>query len=183
MTTQDEQEGLQMDCYYLGYLDEIPLCMVTVDTSIKKLDDLTYEIKPLKDSKRFEHRWFLRQWQMDLHMATGSAYEWDKVDREPLFPKADAKVMRPPTDFSSTFTVIRNVPEDGQFYCSYHSICTSKDLIFAGWNLGTRFDADVRCLCIRTTCILYKFPVLTDSFRNCSILHFQYTVYKLRHCL
>lgn len=31
-TTQDEQETSQMDCYYLGYLDEIPLSMVTMDT-------------------------------------------------------------------------------------------------------------------------------------------------------
>ena len=33
MTTQDEQEAPQMDSYYLGYLDETPLSMVTVDTS------------------------------------------------------------------------------------------------------------------------------------------------------
>ncbi|XP_012669464.2 disintegrin and metalloproteinase domain-containing protein 21-like, partial [Otolemur garnettii] len=68
VTTQDEQGALQMDypyvpsdCYYLGYLEEIPLSMVTVDMcygglqGIMKLDDLAYEIKPLKDSLSFEH--------------------------------------------------------------------------------------------------------------------------------
>ncbi|XP_039318885.1 disintegrin and metalloproteinase domain-containing protein 20-like [Saimiri boliviensis] len=68
MTTQDDQGALQMDypyipadCYYLGYLEEVPLSMVTVDTcygglsGILKLDDLAYEIKPLQDSPRFEH--------------------------------------------------------------------------------------------------------------------------------
>ena len=66
--TQDDQGALQMDypfvpsdyCY-LGYLEKIPLSMVTLDTcygglkGIMKLDDLTYKIKPLKDSERFEH--------------------------------------------------------------------------------------------------------------------------------
>lgn len=51
------------------------------------MDDLTYEIKSLKDSKRFEHRWLLRQWQTDLHV------DGDKEDREPLFPKADVKLV------------------------------------------------------------------------------------------
>ncbi|ELW61559.1 disintegrin and metalloproteinase domain-containing protein 21 [Tupaia chinensis] len=68
VTTQDDQGALQMDypyippdCYYLGYLEEIPLSMVTIDTcyggleGIMKLDDLAYEIRPLKDSHRFEH--------------------------------------------------------------------------------------------------------------------------------
>ena len=66
--TQDDQGALQTDYpfvpsdyYYLGYLEEIPLSMVTLDTcygglkGIMKLDDLTYEIKPLKNSERFEH--------------------------------------------------------------------------------------------------------------------------------
>ncbi|KAK2104950.1 hypothetical protein P7K49_018806 [Saguinus oedipus] len=68
VTTQDDQGVLQMDypyipadCYYLGYLEEVPLSMVTVDTcygglsGIMKLDDLAYEIRPLQDSPRFEH--------------------------------------------------------------------------------------------------------------------------------
>ena len=57
MMTQDDQGELQMeypsmppDCYYLSYLEEIPLSMVTMDTCcqglerIMKLDDLAYEI-------------------------------------------------------------------------------------------------------------------------------------------
>ena len=68
LKTQDDQGALQTDylfvpsdCYYLGYLEKIPLSMVTLDTcygglkGIMKLDDLTYKIKPLKDSERFEH--------------------------------------------------------------------------------------------------------------------------------
>ncbi|XP_070267496.1 disintegrin and metalloproteinase domain-containing protein 21-like [Myotis yumanensis] len=68
MMTQDDQGALQvdypfvpLDCYYLGYLEDVPLSMVTVDTcyggleGILKVDDLAYEIKPLKDSQRFEH--------------------------------------------------------------------------------------------------------------------------------
>ncbi|XP_032201363.1 disintegrin and metalloproteinase domain-containing protein 29-like [Mustela erminea] len=66
MMTQDDQGALQMDYpfippdyYYLGYLEEIPLSMVTVDTcyggleGILKMDDLAYEIKPLSNSQRF----------------------------------------------------------------------------------------------------------------------------------
>lgn len=66
--TQDDQGALQMDypfipsdCYYLGYLEEIPFSRVTVDTcygglrGFIKLDDLTYEINPMKESQRFEH--------------------------------------------------------------------------------------------------------------------------------
>ncbi|XP_004590990.2 disintegrin and metalloproteinase domain-containing protein 20-like [Ochotona princeps] len=68
MTTQDDQGALQMDypyiptdCYYMGYLEDIPLSTITVNTchggleGIMKLDDLVYEIKPLQDSRRFEH--------------------------------------------------------------------------------------------------------------------------------
>ncbi|XP_058537024.1 disintegrin and metalloproteinase domain-containing protein 21-like [Ochotona princeps] len=68
MMTQDDQAALQMDypyipmdCYYFGYLEDIPLSTVTIDTcygglaGIMKLDDLTYEIKPLQDSHTFEH--------------------------------------------------------------------------------------------------------------------------------
>nr|AAN77878.1 ADAM6 [Mus musculus] len=68
LTTQDDQGALQMeypffpvDCYYIGYLEGIPQSMVTVDTcygglsGVIKLDNLTYEIKPLNDSQSFEH--------------------------------------------------------------------------------------------------------------------------------
>ncbi|XP_059763060.1 disintegrin and metalloproteinase domain-containing protein 21-like [Balaenoptera ricei] len=103
LMTQDDQGALQMDypfvpsdCYYLGYLEEIPFSMVTVDTcyggleGIMKLDDLAYEIKPLKDSERFEH--VVSQIVADAS-ATGPAYgPGHKEVRHPLFPEADVSV-------------------------------------------------------------------------------------------
>ncbi|XP_035294242.1 disintegrin and metalloproteinase domain-containing protein 20-like isoform X1, partial [Cricetulus griseus] len=68
LTTQDDQGALQMDfpffpvdCYYVGFLEEIPQSTVTLDTcsgglnGVVMFDDLAYEIKPLSDSHRFEH--------------------------------------------------------------------------------------------------------------------------------
>ncbi|XP_059039437.1 disintegrin and metalloproteinase domain-containing protein 21-like, partial [Mustela lutreola] len=104
MMTQDDQGALQMDypfippdCYYLGYLEEIPLSMVTVDTcyggleGILKLDDLAYEIKPLSNSQRFEH--IVSQIVADIN-ATGSTYKLGyREDRDPLFFQANASVV------------------------------------------------------------------------------------------
>uniref|UniRef100_A0A8B9WZW0 Uncharacterized protein n=1 Tax=Bos mutus grunniens TaxID=30521 RepID=A0A8B9WZW0_BOSMU len=66
--TQDDQGVLQTDhpfvpedCYYFGYLEEIPFSTVTINTcygglqGYMKLDDLAYEISPLKHSRKFEH--------------------------------------------------------------------------------------------------------------------------------
>nr|XP_003420594.1 disintegrin and metalloproteinase domain-containing protein 21-like [Loxodonta africana] len=68
VVSQDDQRALQIDhpyipqdCHYLGFLEEIPQSMVTIGTcyggleGIMKLDDLAYEIKPLKGSHMFEH--------------------------------------------------------------------------------------------------------------------------------
>lgn len=68
MMTQDDQGVLQTDhpfvpedCYYFGYLEEIPFSTVTINTcygglqGYMKLDDLAYEISPLKHSRKFEH--------------------------------------------------------------------------------------------------------------------------------
>ncbi|DAA28011.1 TPA: testicular Metalloprotease-like, Disintegrin-like, Cysteine-rich protein IVb-like [Bos taurus] len=68
MMTQDDQGVLQTDhpfvpedCYYFGYLEEIPFSTVTINTcygglqGYMKLDDLAYEISPLKHSQKFEH--------------------------------------------------------------------------------------------------------------------------------
>ncbi|XP_008682191.2 disintegrin and metalloproteinase domain-containing protein 29-like [Ursus maritimus] len=104
MMTQDDQEALQMDypfippdCYYLGYLEEIPLSMVTVDTcyggleGIMKLDDLAYEIKPLSNSQRFEH--IVSQIVADTN-ATGPTYELGhKEVRDPMFSQANASAV------------------------------------------------------------------------------------------
>uniref|UniRef100_A0A8D2ANG0 Uncharacterized protein n=1 Tax=Sciurus vulgaris TaxID=55149 RepID=A0A8D2ANG0_SCIVU len=68
LMTQDDQGVLQLDypyfpedCYFLGYLEDVPLSMVTVNTcsggleGVMMLDDLAYEISPLRESNRFEH--------------------------------------------------------------------------------------------------------------------------------
>uniref|UniRef100_A0A8C0M297 ADAM metallopeptidase domain 21 n=1 Tax=Canis lupus familiaris TaxID=9615 RepID=A0A8C0M297_CANLF len=102
--TQDDQGALQVDypfippdCYYLGYLEEIPLSMVTLDTchggleGIMKLDDLAYEIKPLSSSQRFEH--IVSQIVADS-IATVPTYKLGlKEDRDPLFSQANASVV------------------------------------------------------------------------------------------
>ncbi|XP_075859754.1 disintegrin and metalloproteinase domain-containing protein 21-like [Microcebus murinus] len=98
--TQDDQGALQMDypyiptdCHYLGYLEEIPLSMVTVDTcyggldGVMKLDDLAYEIKPLKDSRSFEH--VVSEIVAD-HNATGPMYKLGlKEDVDTLFSEVN----------------------------------------------------------------------------------------------
>ncbi|XP_054548854.1 disintegrin and metalloproteinase domain-containing protein 21-like [Talpa occidentalis] len=84
LMTQDDQGALQadypffpLDCYYLGYLEDVPLSMVTVDTcygglqGIMKLDDLAYEVKPLRGSPTFEH--VVSQLVADAN-ATGPTY-------------------------------------------------------------------------------------------------------------
>ncbi|KAM7230397.1 hypothetical protein CapIbe_017887 [Capra ibex] len=68
MVTQDDQGALRADhpfvpedCYYFGYLEDIPFSTVTINTcygglqGYMKLDDLTYEVSPLKHSPKFEH--------------------------------------------------------------------------------------------------------------------------------
>ena len=98
--TQDDQGALQIDypigpsdCYYLGYLEEIPLSMVTLDTcyggleGIMNLDDLTYEIKPIKYSERSEH--VVSQIVADAS-ATGPEYRLGhEEDRQPLLSEVN----------------------------------------------------------------------------------------------
>ncbi|XP_055969679.1 disintegrin and metalloproteinase domain-containing protein 20-like [Sorex fumeus] len=98
LLTQDEYGSMQADypfipadCYYLGYLEETPLSMVTLDTcygglnGIMKLDDLTYEIKPLKDSRRFEH--VVSQLEADAQATGPASPPGDTEDLEPLLPR------------------------------------------------------------------------------------------------
>ncbi|XP_010841463.1 PREDICTED: disintegrin and metalloproteinase domain-containing protein 21-like [Bison bison bison] len=103
LMTQDDQGALQIDypigpsdCYYLGYLEEIPLSMVTLDTcyggleGIMNLDDLTYETKTLMCSERLEH--IVYQIVADAS-GTGPAFRPDhKEDRQPLPPEVDVSV-------------------------------------------------------------------------------------------
>ncbi|XP_036924205.1 disintegrin and metalloproteinase domain-containing protein 21-like [Sturnira hondurensis] len=102
MMTQDDQGALQvdypfvpLDCYYFGYLEEVPFSTVTVDTcyggliGIMKLDDLAYEIQPLKDSQRFEH--VVSQIVAEAN-ATGPTYTLRyKEERRPLFSQVNAR--------------------------------------------------------------------------------------------
>ncbi|XDB61101.1 hypothetical protein AB1E18_014463 [Capra hircus] len=107
LMTQDDRGALQRDCptgpadcYHLGYLEEIPLSGVTLDTcygdleGIMKLDDLTYEIRPLMCSERFEH--VVSQIVADAS-GTGPAFRLDHKDhiaitRIPLPPEVDVSV-------------------------------------------------------------------------------------------
>ncbi|XP_036134676.1 disintegrin and metalloproteinase domain-containing protein 20-like [Molossus molossus] len=103
MMTQDDQGTLQMDypfvpldCYYLGYLEEVPLSMVTVDMcyggleGIMKLDDLAYEIKPLKGSHRFEH--IVSQIVADTNAIGPMSMLGQKKEAHPLFSPAKPSV-------------------------------------------------------------------------------------------
>lgn len=294
LMTQDDQGALQVDspfipqdCYYLGYLEEIPLSMVTVETcyggieGIMKLDDLAYEIKPLKDSQRFEH--IVSQIVADTN-ATGPAYRLGyKEDRDPLFSQANASAeprlssrvfashygsikalvmtsnrmyrvynnvskcatflihlstiidsiwrgldlgmfltaivifdQRDPADMNdhrvpgsafynyfsntlyramsphSSLIVKRDGPHELQFSPGIYSMCKAQNLIMLGAlgrhylllaiiasqqigrSFGLYFDEST-CVCQRrTTCIMYRYPVMTDAFSNCSFLHTQH---------
>ncbi|XP_006877684.1 PREDICTED: disintegrin and metalloproteinase domain-containing protein 29-like [Chrysochloris asiatica] len=68
VVTNNDQGAMQKDypyvprdCYYFSYLEGIPGSMATLDTcrgglhGMLQLDDLTYEIKPLEASSKFEH--------------------------------------------------------------------------------------------------------------------------------
>ncbi|XP_072828386.1 disintegrin and metalloproteinase domain-containing protein 21-like [Vicugna pacos] len=105
LLTQDEQGALQMDfpfmpsdCYYLGYVEGIPFSMVTVDTcyggleGIMKLDDLAYEIKPLRYSKTFEH--VVSQIVADADTMGPVHRLKDRQNGDPLFPEADISEAR-----------------------------------------------------------------------------------------
>ncbi|KAM6151963.1 disintegrin and metalloproteinase domain-containing protein 21-like [Erethizon dorsatum] len=288
--TQNDQGGLQMDfpyipsdCYYTGYLEDIPLSMVTVDTcyggldGIMKLDDLAYEIKPLKDSSRFEH--VVSQIVADSSV-TGPVYRLGhREETDSLFSEANASetsrasskqyafhyaIIRgyvqifggiagtmPNTITAINFTVkfgnlvdgmiqglgirytlqavgvalnnpvplnnlkipgspvhqyflqkiwpdgrphsfillLKDSPYELDFYIRPYSVCYDDAIVIAGYlgrhflwvaviatqgvarSLGMPFDGPY-CTCQRrATCIMYRHPVLTDAFSNCSLLH------------
>ncbi|XP_006884858.1 PREDICTED: unconventional myosin-X-like [Elephantulus edwardii] len=58
---QEDYPYVPGDCYYLSYLEGVPGSMATLDTcsgglrGMLQVDDLTYEIKPLETSSKFEH--------------------------------------------------------------------------------------------------------------------------------
>ncbi|KAM8783276.1 disintegrin and metalloproteinase domain-containing protein 21-like [Rhynchonycteris naso] len=293
LMTQDDQGALQveypfvpLDCYYLGYLEGVPLSMVTVDTcyggleGIMKVDDLAYEIKPLKDSRTFEH--VVSQIVADTK-AIGPMYSLGyKEERHPLFSPANASAaprvssklyashkmnikgcvmsststytlfnnvsqcaqylihiasiadsmlqgldMRyyvsvmiiyntadptsmysfqvPGSSFHtyyakniygifnphSSMIVVKDQPEDITFQPHLYGLCSDRNLIAVGQlgrhylllsiiatqhiarNYGIYYDEEY-CVCQRrTTCIMFRYPVLTDAFSNCSFVDLQ----------
>ncbi|XP_004782031.1 disintegrin and metalloproteinase domain-containing protein 21-like [Mustela nigripes] len=156
MMTQDDQGALQMDypfippdCYYLGYLEEIPLSMITMDTcyggleGIIKLDDLAYEIKPLSNSQRFEH--IVSQIVADTK-SVGFTYKLGHQEvRDPLFsqenysvvPRISSKMYSShhgnikalALSSNSMYTVFNNVSKCAQFLIRVFSLV---DTFFQG---------------------------------------------------
>ena len=120
--TQDDQGALQMDypsmppdCYYLGYLEEIPLSMVTMDTcyqgleGILKFDDLAYEIRHISDSQHL-NTLFLREWQTPMQWdllitwdirRVGTPCSLKKISVQP--PGSLVSCSHPITEFCSQF--------------------------------------------------------------------------------
>ncbi|NP_001159388.1 cellular disintegrin ADAM 6d precursor [Oryctolagus cuniculus] len=152
MMTQDDQGALQMDypyiptdCYYLGHLEDIPLSTVTIDTcyggleGIMKLDDLAYEIKPLKDSNTFEH--VVSQIVADRN-ATGPMYRLEHEDDfDPFFSEVNSSVAPKLSSFNhmyhmaqlkgqiqiahEMYTVLNNISKCIQFSINMFSIIDS----------------------------------------------------------
>ena len=136
LMNQDDQGALQIDypigpsdCYYLGYLEEIPLSMVTLDTcyggleGIMNLDDLTYEIKTLMCSERLEH--IVYQIVADAS-GTGPAFRPDhKEDRQSLPPEVDVSVApRVISRMLATYPSVMSALDQfsNSMYCVYNNV-------------------------------------------------------------
>uniref|UniRef100_A0A8C3YL45 Disintegrin and metalloproteinase domain-containing protein 21 n=1 Tax=Catagonus wagneri TaxID=51154 RepID=A0A8C3YL45_9CETA len=194
MMTQDDQGALQMDypfipsdCYYLGYLEEIPLSMVTVDTcsgglkGIMKLDDLAYEIKPLKYSKMFEH--VVSQIVADAN-ATGPAYRLGhKEDKYPLFPEADVSIA--PRGGARVFAGYRGyVRGFGQFsnsmYQVFNNVTTCVDTLVRISSLSNSMYEGLYLKFILIAVLIYNVrdPTSMNDFR---VPEGAYANYHARH--
>uniref|UniRef100_A0A2K6PD68 ADAM metallopeptidase domain 20 n=1 Tax=Rhinopithecus roxellana TaxID=61622 RepID=A0A2K6PD68_RHIRO len=232
VTTQDDQGALQVDdpyippdCYYLGYLEEVPLSMATIDTcygglrGIMMLDDLAYEIKPLQDSRRFEH--VVSQIVAESN-ATGPTFrDGDNEETDPLLSEANDSMnprlspsLRDPAPvndnryhsaminyfrrtFFDTFRVhsstllIKDAPHESNYEPKRYSFCSHLGLIHIGTlgrhyllvavitthklmrSFGVGYDYKY-CTCQRrTSCIMQRYPGMTDAFSNCSYGHLQ----------
>ncbi|XP_027994643.2 disintegrin and metalloproteinase domain-containing protein 21-like [Eptesicus fuscus] len=172
--TQDDQGALQvdypyfpLDCYYLGYLEDVPLSMVTVDTcyggleGIMKVDDLAYEIKPLKDSLRFEH--IISQIVADTNAIGPMSTLGHKAERHPPFsdpnPSAASRIskrclFREIEYSNSSLTPIRcgnSVVEDkeqcdcGTFKQCYTNPCCNSDCHFTPGSICNRETCCTNC--------------------------------------
>ncbi|CAH6854379.1 disintegrin and metalloproteinase domain-containing protein 21 [Phodopus roborovskii] len=153
LTTQDDQGALQMDypfcpvdCYYIGFLEDIPHSSVTMDTcsgglnGVVMLDDLAYEIKPLSDSHTFEH--VISQVVADSD-AVEPMKKWKNVDHNvgPFFSGTNSN-MAPrmsSRDYAShpaaikghflathsLYLVVQNVTRSGEYLFSLASLMDS----------------------------------------------------------
>ncbi|CAD7679581.1 unnamed protein product [Nyctereutes procyonoides] len=247
LLVQASADGLPFvppDCYYLGYLEEVPLSMVTLDTcyggleGIMKLDDLAYEIKPLSSSQRFEH--IVSQIVADTN-ATGPTYKLGlKEDRDPLFSQANTSAIPRIGSrvFSSHKAMLKGFAQSSNsMYRLYNNVTTCANFLISldiRYHLTAVLIFQVRdparyyryhannlfriinpsssfvlvrdgpqdyqneptletwvCIMImlivvaqrRSTCIMYRYPVLTDSFSNCSFMHLQNILSINKHCL
>ncbi|KAM5302051.1 disintegrin and metalloproteinase domain-containing protein 21-like [Glossophaga mutica] len=216
MMTQDDQGVLQvdypfvpLDCYYFGYLEEVPLSTVTVDTcygglsGMMKLDDLAYEIQPLKDSQRFEH--VVSQIVADTN-ATGPTYTLKyKEERGSLFSQVNASAASRLSSkvyaghqghfkgclisANSVYSQYNNVSKCAKFLVNLGSLMDSMFQVIAtqltARSFGLYYDSDY-CFCQRrATCIMDRIPLITDAFSNCSMLHAGNVVtfnYHMKHC-
>ncbi|XP_006897020.1 PREDICTED: disintegrin and metalloproteinase domain-containing protein 21-like [Elephantulus edwardii] len=185
VVSQDDQGALQMDypyvprdCHYLGFLEEIPYSMVTITTcyrgleGIMKLNDLTYEIKPLNDSLIFEH--VVSEIVADANI-TGPTYGLGSKDpplseaNTPVAPRISSKL------YASHQVMVghQNRPV----------IMIAMTIAFkVGRTFGLQVDKET-CYCQRrSTCIMTKQAVMTDVFSNCSIVDVQNLFDQDSHC-
>ncbi|XP_064344702.1 disintegrin and metalloproteinase domain-containing protein 20-like [Camelus dromedarius] len=194
LLTQDEQGALQMDfpfipsdCYHLGYVEGIPFSVVTVDTcyggleGIMKLDDLAYEIKPLRYSKTFEH--VVSQIVADADTMGPVHSLKDRQNGDALFP--EAVIKHGPASFDPPLYRTCNM-HDILFvgYLGRHHLMVSiLAARYTGRSFGLYFDSE-DCTCMRrTVCIMSPYAALTDAFSDCSIIHWRNIVKTQGHCI
>ncbi|XP_047651688.1 disintegrin and metalloproteinase domain-containing protein 21-like isoform X2 [Phacochoerus africanus] len=185
--TQDDQGALQMDypfipsdCYHLGYLEEIPFSRVTVDTcygglrGFMKLDDLTYEINPMRESQRFEH--VVSQIVADAN-AVGPMYTLgSKEEEDALFSLEDASAApRIANTFSNcSFVHIQHVYFYSGKKCMFQTASVYHNRSLANDRCGDKkVDPGETCDC-GSIKECYSNPCCTDECRltpgsSCSV--------------
>ncbi|XP_043777508.1 disintegrin and metalloproteinase domain-containing protein 20-like [Cervus elaphus] len=182
MMTQDDQGVLQTDhpfvpedCYYFGYLEETPFSMVTMNTcygglqGYMKLDDLTYEISPLKHSQKFEHA--VSQMVVDTNVMGRMHRPGYEEERDPLL--SPANITAGPRLSSKLFFfhvahIKALVQSTNAFYRTVNNVSTAAQYMV---EVGNIIDAVYRGLEMRFyISVLHVFdvmdPVNTESLRQ-----------------
>ena len=182
MMTQDDQGVLQTDhpfvpedCYYFGYLEEIPFSMVTMNTcygglqGYMKLDDLTYEISPLKHARKFEH--IVSQMVADASAMGPMHRPRYEEERDPLLSPANITAV-PRLSSKLFFFHVAHIKAVVQctnaFYQTVNNVSTAIQYMV---EVGNIIDAVYRGLEIRFyISVLHVFdvmdPVSTESLRG-----------------